>query len=157
MYNDDYRAHRHALRQARLDGYRAALGRSGIAAAPALVAEGDIRFEPAFASARELRCLDQRPTAIIAVSDVRAMGLYGAHQHGLRIPKDLSVIGFGDIPSAAWRVAPLARVRQPLAEMAALAVRFFVPGNSADYNIRPELSTNVVERSSTAAPANLGG
>lgn len=140
--------------QARLDGYRAALGRAGITPDPELVAEGDFHFESALASAQELLSVDDRPTAIIAASDVQAMGVYeAARRHGLRIPEDLSVIGFDDIPSAGWMAPPLTTVRQPLAEMAALAVRMLVAGNSADYNNRAELSTNLVVRSSTAAPS----
>lgn len=144
--------------QARLDGYRAALARAGITPDPALIAEGDFRFESALASARGLLSLNERPTAIIAASDVQAMGVYeAARQHGLRIPEDLSVIGFDDIPSAGWMAPPLTTVRQPLAEMAALAVRFLVAGNSADYNNRAELSTNLVVRGSTAAPSGTAG
>lgn len=144
--------------QARLDGYRAALARAGITPDPALIAEGDFRFESALASARGLLSLNERPTAIIAASDVQAMGVYeAARQHGLRIPEDLSVIGFDDIPSAGWMAPPLTTVRQPLAEMAALAVRFLVAGNSADYNNRAELSTNLVVRGSTAAPSGSAG
>lgn len=144
--------------QARLDGYRAALARAGIIPDPALIAEGDFRFESALASARGLLSLNERPTAIIAASDVQAMGVYeAARQHGLRIPEDLSVIGFDDIPSAGWMAPPLTTVRQPLAEMAALAVRFLVAGNSADYNNRAELSTNLVVRGSTAAPSGTAG
>lgn len=144
--------------QARLDGYRAALARAGIIPDPALIAEGDFRFESALASARGLLSLNERPTAIIAASDVQAMGVYeAARQHGLRIPEDLSVIGFDDIPSAGWMAPPLTTVRQPLAEMAALAVRFLVAGNSADYNNRAELSTNLVVRGSTAAPSGSAG
>jgi LacI family transcriptional regulator len=139
--------------QARLDGYRAALARAGIAADPVLVAEGDFRFESALVSASDLLSLEEPPTAIIAASDVQAMGVYeAARRHELRIPEDLSVIGFDDIPSAAWMAPPLTTVRQPLAEMAALAVRMLVTGNSADYNNRAELSTNLVVRGSTAEP-----
>lgn len=143
--------------QARLDGYRAALARAGLAPDPALVAEGDFRFESALASARELLSLSEPPTAIIAASDVQAMGVYeAARQHGLRIPEDLSVVGFDDIPSAGWMAPPLTTVRQPLAEMATLAVRILVAGNSADYNNRAELSTNLVVRGSTAAAGGPG-
>ncbi|NNC12527.1 substrate-binding domain-containing protein [Planctomonas sp. JC2975] len=139
--------------QARLDGYRAALARAGVDADPALVAEGDFRFESALTSAGRLLELDDPPTAIIAASDVQAMGVYeAARRHGLRIPDDLSVVGFDDIPSAGWMAPPLTTVRQPLAEMASLAVKMLVAGNSADYNNRAELSTNLVVRASTASP-----
>ena len=136
--------------QARLDGYRAALARAGVPSDPALVVTGDFHFESALAAAHRLLDLPQPPTAIVAASDVQAMGVYeAARRHGLRIPEDLSVIGFDDIQSASWLAPPLTTVRQPLAEMAALAVRMLVSGNSAAFNDRAELSTNLVVREST--------
>src|SRR5256885_15462549 len=93
------------------------------------------------------------PTAIFAASDVQAMGVYeAARQHGLRLPDDLSVVGFDDVPMARWMAPPLTTLRQPLTEMAALAVRTLVAGDSADFNHRVELSTNLVIRASTAPP-----
>jgi LacI family transcriptional regulator len=140
--------------QARLDGYRAALARASVAPEPTLIEEGDFRFESALTSATTLLGLTEPPTAIFAASDVQAMGVYeAARRHGMRIPDDLSVVGFDDIPSAAWMAPPLTTVRQPLAQMAALAVRMLVAGNSEEYNNRAELSTNLVLRESSAPPA----
>lgn len=139
--------------QARLDGYRAALGRADLMADPALIAGGDFHFESALKAASDLLTMPNPPTAIFAASDVQAMAVYeAARLHGLRIPTDLSVIGFDDIPSARWMAPPLTTVRQPLAEMARLAVRMLVDGDSAAFNHRAELSTNLVIRESTAFP-----
>ncbi|WP_433170310.1 LacI family DNA-binding transcriptional regulator [Actinoallomurus sp. CA-150999] len=140
--------------QARLDGYRAALERAGIEVDPALIAPGDFHYESALEAARTMLELPDPPTAIFAASDVQAMGVYeAARLNGLRMPEDLSVVGFDDVPMSRWMSPPLTTLRQPLAEMAALAVRTLVSGDSADFNHRVELSTNLVIRSSTAPPA----
>lgn len=139
--------------QARLDGYRAALARAGIEIDPELIAPGDFRHQSALVEARRMLALPDPPTAIFAASDVQAMAVYeAARLHGLRLPADLSVVGFDDIPTSRWMSPPLTTLRQPLAEMAALAVRMLLAGDSADFNHRAELSTNIVVRSSTAPP-----
>ena len=110
--------------QARLDGYRVALERAGIDFDPELVKTGDFHYESALAAALDLLRLPHRPTAIFAASDVQAMGVYeAARQNGLRIPEDLSVVGFDDVPMAQWVSPPLTTMRQPLAEMATMATK----------------------------------
>jgi DNA-binding LacI/PurR family transcriptional regulator len=139
--------------QQRLDGYRAALTRAGVDIDPSLIAQGDFHYESALAAAGRMLELADPPTAIFAASDVQAMGVYeAARLRGLRLPDDLSVVGFDDIPTARWMSPPLTTLRQPLIEMAALAVRMLLAGDSADFNHRAELSTNLVVRSSTAPP-----
>jgi len=141
--------------QARLGGYRAALEQAGIPVDPDLVAVGDFRYESALAAASALLELDDPPTAIFAASDVQAMGVYeAARQHQLRLPDELSVVGFDDVPMARWMAPPLTTVRQPLQEMAALAVRMLLADSAANFNQRAELATNLVVRSSTTAPAS---
>ena len=104
--------------RARIDGYRSALERAGIRFDPALLRHGDFRHEGGFICGGELLSLRDRPTAIFAGSDQQAFGLYeAARQRGLRIPQDLSVVGFDDLPVAGWVSPPLTTVRQPLAEM----------------------------------------
>ena len=73
-----------------------------------------------------LRCPD-RPTAVFAGNDLQALGLYeAARELGLRIPEDLSVVGFDDLPVARWVGPPLTTVRQPLMEMAEAAAQLVV-------------------------------
>jgi DNA-binding LacI/PurR family transcriptional regulator len=140
--------------QARLDGYGTALARAGIPADPALVAIGDFHYESALAAALSMLDLPDPPTAIFAASDLQALGVYeAARKLQLRVPDDLSVVGFDDVPMARWLPPALTTMRQPLAEMAALAVRTLREGDSADFNHRVELSTNLVVRSSTGPPA----
>lgn len=139
--------------QARLDGYRAALDRAGIKADPSLISVGAHRHPSALIAASAMLDLPSPPTAIFATNDLHAMGVYeAARQHGLRLPDDLSVIGFDDIPLAEWASPPLTTMHQPLAEMATLAVRMLLATESPELSNRMELATNLVVRSSTAPP-----
>ena len=138
---------------ARVDGYRSALERAGVAFDPGLVRYGDFLHEGGFARAVELLELPEPPTAIFAGSDQQAFGVYeAARQHGLRIPEDLSVVGFDELPVARWASPPLTTVRQPLAEMGSAAAQML--GELIDSaplrSNRVELSTELIVRESTA-------
>jgi DNA-binding LacI/PurR family transcriptional regulator len=138
----------------RLDGYRAALQRAGIPVDPDLIAAGDFHYDSALVAASGLMKLADPPTAIFAASDVQAMAVYeAARQNHLRLPEDLSVVGFDDVAMAQWVSPPLTTMRQPLAEMAALATQIVLAGDSATLDHRIELSTKLVVRASTQPPA----
>jgi LacI family transcriptional regulator len=142
--------------RARLDGYRAGLEAVGVALDPALVVEGDFDYASGFEGARRLLALSDRPTAVFAASDEMAMGVYEAvRQRGLRVPEDLSVVGFDDLPQACWTSPPLTTVRQPLSEMGMLAVRTVLRLLNGEHleSAKVELATEVVVRDSTAPPA----
>jgi LacI family transcriptional regulator len=99
-------------------GYRRALRRAGIAAAPELEARGRHGREEARDLARALLARADRPTAVFAASDTQAVGvLEAAHALGLRVPEDVAVIGFDDIEIAA--PLGLSTVRQPLRQSGA--------------------------------------
>jgi DNA-binding LacI/PurR family transcriptional regulator len=143
--------------QARVDGYRAALEHAGLPADPALVRTGDFQFETALAAATSMLSLPDPPTAIFAGNDIEAMGVYeAARQHQLRIPDDLSVVGFDDLPMAGWVSPPLTTVAQPLAQMAAMAARMVLQTATDEPSKRVELATSLVIRSSTAPPRHRG-
>ncbi|MBO0786950.1 MAG: LacI family DNA-binding transcriptional regulator [Actinobacteria bacterium] len=142
--------------RARVDGYRSALERAGLTYRPVLVRNGDFQHEGGFVQGGQLLGLPEPPTAIFAGSDQQALGVYeAARQRGLRIPQDLSVVGFDDLPAARWVSPPLTTVRQPLAEMGRAAAAMLcelidgVPLRSR----RVELSTELIIRESTARPA----
>ncbi|RJK96011.1 LacI family DNA-binding transcriptional regulator [Vallicoccus soli] len=145
----------HWCSRARVDGYRAALERAGLPVDPALVRHGDFHHEGGHARALELLALPDPPTGIFAGSDEQALGvLEAARSLGLSVPRDLSVVGFDDLPVARWSAPPLTTVRQPLAEMgrtAAQMLRALVERRELDSR-RVELATSLVVRSSTAAP-----
>jgi LacI family transcriptional regulator len=140
--------------RARIDGYRSALERAGIRFDPALVRHGDFEHEGGYVRGGELLEATDPPSAIFAGSDQQAFGLYeAARQRGLRVPEDLSVIGFDDLPVARWVSPPLTTVRQPLAEMGRAAAQMLdelIDGLPLRMN-RVELSTELIVRESTAA------
>ena len=141
--------------RARLDGYRAALDTSGAPVDPELIRHGGFQIVDGLHHATELLRLADPPTAIFALNDATAIGVYhAAVAAGLRIPQDLSVVGFDDHPSSRWMIPPLTTVRQPLPEMGAAAARMVVDlsrGVPLSSN-RLELSTELVVRRSAAPP-----
>ncbi|WP_159050347.1 substrate-binding domain-containing protein [Streptomyces cellostaticus] len=82
-----------------------------------------------------------------------ALGAYEAiRQAGLRVATDVSIVGFDDVPNAAWASPPLTTVRQPVREMAALATRIVLQGADTVLpgpTLRMELATHLVVREST--------
>ncbi|WP_370086867.1 LacI family DNA-binding transcriptional regulator [Streptacidiphilus sp. MAP12-16] len=146
--------------RARIAGYRAALETAGVVYEPSLIRSGDFHHEAGYAAGLELLRLPDRPTAVFTGNDLQALGLYAAARElGLRIPDDLSVVGFDDLPIARWVGPPLTTVRQPLTEMAEAAARLvcdLARGNRPS-TLRLDLATQLVERSSTAPPpASVG-
>ena len=141
--------------RARLDGYRAALEEAGLVVDDGLIRQGDFNHASGFAGATELLRGDDRPTAIFASNDTMALGVFeAARRCGLRIPEDLSVVGFDDLPESRWSPPPLTTIRQPLAEMGALAARTALRLAQGDLTGPPrvELATELIVRESTAAP-----
>jgi LacI family transcriptional regulator len=141
--------------RARVDGFRYALDRAGVELDPELVRYGDFQHEGGFRCAAELLDLDNPPTAIFAGSDQMALGVYeAARQRGLLIPRDLSVIGFDDLPVTRWLSPPLTTVRQPLRDMGRMAAEMLwslVEGQRMRSQ-RMELATELIVRESTAPP-----
>ncbi|GAA4417883.1 LacI family DNA-binding transcriptional regulator [Actinokineospora soli] len=141
--------------RARLDGYRAALEEAGLPVTPDLIREGDYQIVDGYRHTRALMRLPDPPTAIFAGNDGEALGVYqAAHSLGLRIPDDLSVVGFDDLPPAEIMIPALTTVRQPLGEMAAVAAELVVAlsKGSPERARRVVLPTELVVRASTAAP-----
>jgi DNA-binding LacI/PurR family transcriptional regulator len=142
--------------RARLDGYRAALDLAGVPVDPELVRIGDYQIADGLHHARELLRLSEPPTAIVAGNDGEAVGVYqAAAEAGVRIPGDLSVIGFDDLPMAEWSIPPLTTVRQPLREMASAATEMILTLAAGEPlpRQRVELATELIVRGSTAAPS----
>ncbi|MFC8850884.1 MULTISPECIES: LacI family DNA-binding transcriptional regulator [unclassified Micromonospora] len=142
--------------RARLDGYRAALDTVGVAVDDALIRPGNFYHESGYAAGTQLLALPDPPTAIFASSDQMALGVYEAvRKRGLRVPDDVSVVGFDDLPEVRWCSPPLTTVRQPLAEMGMLAARTVLRlarGERIE-SPRVELATELVVRDSVAPPS----
>ncbi|PBC78877.1 LacI family transcriptional regulator [Streptomyces sp. TLI_235] len=139
---------------ARLDGFRSAMGMAGLEIPAGYVSFGDFHVEGGRRRATELLARPDRPTAIFAGSDLQALGvLEAARVHGLKVPDDLSVVGYDDVPIAQWTSPALTTVHQPLRQMAEEAaqmlIRMRAEGGSP---ARLELATSLVVRKSTAPP-----
>jgi LacI family transcriptional regulator len=147
--------------RSRLDAFRAGLEAAGLGADEELIAQGDFSHESGYSRAGALLDLPRRPTALFASSDQMALGAYKAvRERGLRIPEDVSVVGFDDLPDVRWSVPPLTTVRQPLSAMGALAARTLLrlaAGEKIE-SLRYELGTELVVRESSGpAPGTERG
>lgn len=141
--------------RARRDGYRAALQAADIAFDERLVHEGDFYHESGFVGAAEMLRSEDPPTAIFASSDQMALGVYeAARRYGMRVPEEISVVGFDDLSVVRWSSPPLTTVRQPLYEMGMLAARTVlrILDDETVESPRVELATDLVVRDSTAPP-----
>ncbi|GIG88187.1 LacI family DNA-binding transcriptional regulator [Plantactinospora endophytica] len=142
--------------RARLEGARAATDAAGTPLDERLVRIGQwFAFEDGLNHGRELLRLPEPPTAILCGNDLQALGVYeAARQAGLRIPDDLSVVGFDDISYTRWCGPAMTTVRQPLAEMGAAAARLVlaVAAGETPAQTRLELATTLIVRDSTAPP-----
>ncbi|GAA5199164.1 LacI family DNA-binding transcriptional regulator [Rugosimonospora acidiphila] len=120
--------------QDRYLGYLTALREAGIQPDPELTKPGEFDPETSRARARELFALPkrQRPTAVFAHSDSTAYAVMkAAADAGLRIPEDVSIIGFDDIESAAQIHPPLTTIQQPFVEMGRRAAELLLAGIQA--------------------------
>lgn len=141
--------------RARHAGYGAALEQVGIEVDPGLSVVAGSGPDEGFAAARRLLERDPRPTAIVAGNDLQAIGIYeAARQLNLRIPDDLSVVGYDDVPAAEWLWPPLTTVRQPVVHMAEQAARmlFTLISGEALAISRLTVDVSLVTRQSTAPP-----
>ena len=140
---------------ARVAGYRSALAAAGLRHRPEYLRYGNFDESAAHRRMLELLDLPEPPTAVFVCSDRMALGAYRAlAERGLSVPDDVSVVSFDDLPEARWASPALTTVRQPLAEMAATALRLLVRMMAGEQpeGTRTELSTRLVVRASTAAP-----
>ena len=115
--------------------------------------EGDFQVQSGYAGAEQLLKLNSIPSAIFACNDLMAIGAYRyAHEKQLRIPQDISIIGFDDIRLAEFANPPLTTIRQSKAKMGAQAAELLL-GRIANGNqsFRQEIiPVQLVERASTA-------
>lgn len=105
--------------RARMGGFSDAARRAGVELEPELVYEGNFDISGGYEAAQHLLGRAAPPSAIFAGSDLHALGVYrAAFELGLRIPEDLSVVGYDDLPLASWMLPALTTVAQPLYQMA---------------------------------------
>lgn len=110
--------------QNRQAGYRDVLARNGLPIDETLMRPGDWGVDSGYRATQELLALAERPTAIFAASDMMAMGaIYAIQEAGLRIPRDVALVGYDDRDFAAWIRPALTTIRMPSYEMGQAAAR----------------------------------
>jgi LacI family xylobiose transport system transcriptional regulator len=140
----------------RLEACRAALEIAGVSLEARLVRTGEFSFEDGLAFGRELLSLPEPPTAVLCGNDLQALGVYeAARELCLRIPADLSVVGFDGIDAGTWCGPPLTTVRQPFRDIGAAAANLLLAliAGRVPAQTRIELPTTLVVRASTARPS----
>lgn len=134
----------------RRKGFEAGLAERGLFLDKALVRQGGYTYESGVEAARQLFAIAWRPTAVFALNDEMAAGVYtAAREAGLSIPDDVSVVGFDDAPIASRLWPPMTSVRLPLREMGRLAGEVLLGRagrRGASHDVQPEL----IVRASTA-------
>ncbi|MFL5756451.1 MAG: LacI family DNA-binding transcriptional regulator [Chloroflexota bacterium] len=142
----------------RAAGYRDALADAGLMSEPGLLVEGDHDPQSGHDAMQALLAEPDPPTGVFVGSDVVAFGVFGAlREAGLRVPHDVSVVGFDDIPLAGYTDPPLTTIRVPAYELGAAAGRVLldlVAGRSVKAMTR--LPAPLILRGSTAPPATTG-
>lgn len=143
----------HMASDDRMFGYRRALDRAGIAFEPQLVCEGEFDFDSGCIAARQFFALSDRPSAIFAANDDMAAGVLAvAHDDGIEVPRDLSVVGFDDTTLSRTVWPPLTTIHQPMFELAFTATGLLLSGEFA----HRRLPHRLVERASAAPPRTKG-
>ena len=139
----------------RQQGYQQALRRAGVSMNPAYSAVGDFTFEAGAQAVRQLLALPEQPTAIFCHNDAMAIGaIQEAKKLGLRVPQNLSIVGFDDIQFAQYCDPPLTTISQPRYEIgrqAMLMMLDLLKGNDVQAGSRL-LEAKLVVRGSTAPP-----
>ena len=142
---------------ARRDAFKLSMTEIGLS--PELIVVGDHRMEGGMRALVELTSLSDRPTAVLCSNDMTAIGVMReAYDHNIRIPDDLSVVGFDDIHMAEFTTPPLTTVQMSQHELAKIAFRALLTEveceAAAHQHHKYELNTSLVLRRSTAlAPA----
>jgi LacI family transcriptional regulator len=136
----------------RREGFLAAMAAHGLAVPAEARAQGTYRFDSGIAAAARLLDAPERPTAIFASNDEMASGAFhAARQRSLRVPDDLSIIGFDDSPIAAHIWPPMTTVGWPVREMGrAAALKLIAPGDAGAG--QSSFPATLVKRQSVAPP-----
>lgn len=138
----------------RLEGFRASLTNIDLDPDTAWVFEGDYTIEVGVEAAKEFLKLEDKPTAVFCASDRTAFGFMSAlAQAGIRVPDDLSIVGFDDLDIAAYYIPALTTIHQPRRKVGAQAAQLMLRLIDGE---KPKTTRNQIEpwlevRNSTAA------
>ncbi len=142
---------------ARAEGYRAALLEAGILPEKSLLVECEYGYGAGEMAAHQFLQLAERPTAVVAHNDLMAIGAMKAFMEaGLRIPEDISVVGFDDIAAASYVQPPLTTIACPKRQMGKAAIELLLKLMRSEERVTPhatKLAVELVVRASTGRPA----
>ena len=145
----------HKSSQLRFDGYKEAFDGEGVSIDDTIIERGDFTYVSGMRATVKLLASENPPTAIFACNDDMAAGAIAAvHQAGLRVPEDVSVVGFDDTQNASAMWPPLTTIRQPIRDMARCAIEFLgrrTPVSQAE-TISQTLDYELVVRESAGPP-----
>ncbi len=138
----------------RVEGYRNALAEKGLGFDSELVCGSTFGMESGEQAGHELLSGPEPPTAIFAINDNTAIGVLAvAHRMGLRVPDDLSLVGYNDIPLASRLPVPLTSVRIPLRDIATNAVDLLLRGATTSSSAPSRTSApTLIPRATTSTP-----
>jgi LacI family repressor for deo operon, udp, cdd, tsx, nupC, and nupG len=141
------------ISQQRVAGYRKALANAGVTADPRLLAAGDFTEAAGYQATRTLLESDADLTAVFAANDLSAVGaLRAITESGRRVPEDVSLVGFDDVPLASFTSPPLTTIHQPAVEIAERATEILIDLTQGRQvpKLRYLLEPKLVVRGSTA-------
>jgi LacI family transcriptional regulator len=145
--------HGHVHAMDRHEGYLRALADGGIDVEPALIVHGDFEEESGLRGVENLLRKGARFTAVFSGNDQMAYGaILALYRRGLRVPEDVSVVGFDDLPHSAFTTPPLTTMKQPTSRMGKAAVEGLLGLLHGQPLSLPSFSTEIVVRESTAPP-----
>ena len=139
----------------RYDGYVMALQEAGLTVVQDLVAQGDLTGQSGYVAMHRLLLVAERPTAVFAADDAMAGGaLRAIREVGLRVPHDIALIGFDDVPAATLMDPQLTTIRQPIHRLGAQAARLFIDQLRGQEvaPVQQRLPVELVIRQSCGAP-----
>jgi LacI family transcriptional regulator len=140
----------------RLRGYEAALADAGVKVDRRLIVTGTFETGAGEAAVHELLDAGAKFTAVFAANDQLAAGAQlGLHRHGLRVPEDISLVGFDDAPSSEFTTPPLTTVRQDIHEFGIAAAEGLLRLLDGEDPALPVFRTRLVVRDSTAARSSV--
>jgi LacI family transcriptional regulator len=138
----------------RRDGYKQALLESALPIVPELIVEGNFTQQGGYQAMAHLLNLRERPTAVFVASDTMAIGaLRAIHEAKLRVPEDIAIVSFDDLPTASFATPPLTTMRQPIYEMGCAAAELLIEqleGNN-QMIVQRRMPTRLVIRQSCGA------
>lgn len=136
----------------RFAGYRSALEVADVPFLPELIAHGDGKAEGGLRAMEKLLALPKPPTAVFCYNDMSALGaLRAIHEHGLRAPEDISVVGFDDLFIASYTRPALTTISQPMRQMGRMAMDILIKlfaGLNSKTNLK--VQGQLIVRESTA-------